>query len=607
MNSAAAKSSVDEQRASMSSGNVSALDFLSLPFVSENAIDRCGEGFTARRPWAFAKFGKHTLTKGWWAFECEQEADVSGVEVRVSTAKAPLLVFPASASQTYRIHLGAAAEYDVALLVSPWPGRRSFRKLRLRRLGFLEEAGFLTRGAMRLMSGDRPLQRILKALGRLASDHPVGVRGAPVAPKLGPEPPSPLAAQGEMPAPRTIEQGGIFAHLIEGDKLHPAAFEIVGEVFASVPGVRAVYADAIEANVITPKPQWDPELAQSSNYVRAPIFFREGADGGASSWERIHTIARTHGAEAIVRIALPLVRRSRSLSRPILPTPSPQLSRFPRVSILIPTKFRVDLLEKCLSGLAKSTSYPNFEVIVVDNGCEDPRLLEVVQTASASISVKRILDTQPFNFPRLNSTGARHSTGEIILLLNDDIEPIEPDWLTRMVATAMRSDVGAVGARLLYPDRSIQHAGVMMGIGGVCGHMWKGKTEAEAALIPQIVYPGTRLAVTAACLAVRREVYDQVGGLDEALPVALNDIDFCLKLHASGLRNIYRGDAVLIHHESQSRGLDDESAKKQRRLTGETQIFLSRWRHLLDADPYGSPAFDLTMESGAVHHALLRE
>src|SRR5262249_7264670 len=150
-------------------------------------------------------------------------------------------------------------------------------------------------------------------------------------------------------------------------------------------------------------------------------------------------------------------------------------------------------------------------------GCEDPRLADVV--AAAPFPVTRIVDASPFNFSRLNNAGAARAQGEILLLLNDDIEPIDPTWLTRIVESAMRSDVGSVGDPLIYPYRTIQHAGVMMGLGGVCGHLWKGRTEAEAALVSQIASPGSRMAVTAACLAVRRDVYNEAGGLDEQYAV----------------------------------------------------------------------------------------
>ena len=195
---------------------------------------------------------------------------------------------------------------------------------------------------------------------------------------------------------------------------------------------------------------------------------------------------------------------------------------------------------------------------------------------------------------------------KVVLLLNDDVEPIAAGWLHRMVDAVLAPDVGAVGARLVYPEGPIQHAGVILGLGGVCGHLWKGLPADEAARNPYVVYPGARLAVTGACLAVRREAFDQVGGLDEqAFPVAYNDIDFCLRLHAAGYRNIYRGDVVLVHYESQSRGHDNETSRRRLRLARETGQFLKRWRRMIEDDPFGSPEFDSTIESGAVHRLAL--
>jgi GT2 family glycosyltransferase len=266
----------------------------------------------------------------------------------------------------------------------------------------------------------------------------------------------------------------------------------------------------------------------------------------------------------------------------------------------------MDLLEKCLDGLQHRTGYPNLEVVIVDNGAADPRFPELLKKASSSLDLVHVTDRRDFNFSRLANGGVSRSTGEVVLLLNDDIEPIRTGWLDRMVESAVSPGAGAVGARLLYPDKSIQHAGVAMGIGGVCGHLWRGLREQDAMRCPYVVYPGERTAVTGACLAVRREVFDKAGALDEAaFPVSLNDIDFCLRVRASGFRNIYRGDAVLIHYESQSRGPDSANARTRRRLARETAVFLSRWGSEIENDPFGSPEFDLRTESGAVHYAAL--
>jgi len=574
------------------------LDLLTLSFDARDGLDRKDGRFTVSRPWTFMAFGPQGLDPGWWMLECE--GDAGAVEVRLSNASDPLIVFEADKAGSLRIRVAEKSSFDMTLLVSPWPGEYAFRTLRLRRLSAAEEASALAGAGVRLLGRDQPLARIRNVLGRLASGQPVGVGAAGTDPSVRA---SMVPSPADMSKPTHVqEDGGVFAHLREGDEVHPRAFDIVRREFAADPGVLAMYADALEDASILPKPGWDPELAQHADYAGSPVFFREQV----MPEQRMERLAQAAAKGGVRRVALPLVRRARTERRPNAQSPATVLSRWPRVSAIIPTKFRIDLLEKCLAGLAGKTDYPDLEAIVVDNGSTDARLPGVIKQASARLSIKHIIDDRPFNYPQLNETGAANASGEILLLLNDDVEPIEPGWLKRMIASVVRPNVGAVGARLLYPDRTIQHAGVMLGLGGVCGHLWKGLTEAEAAMIPEIVLPSSRLAVTAACLAVRRDVYEAAGGLDPSLRVALNDIDFCLKLHAKGLRNIYRGDAVLIHHESQSRGADDASVEKRRRLADETAIFLSRWGKLIDNDPYGSPAFNPAKQSGEVRASLLR-
>jgi GT2 family glycosyltransferase len=176
-----------------------------------------------------------------------------------------------------------------------------------------------------------------------------------------------------------------------------------------------------------------------------------------------------------------------------------------------------------------------------------------------------------------------------------------------MVDSVLDPAIGAVGARLVYSSGDIQHAGVMLGLGGICGHLWRNQSPEDAARNPHIVYPGRRMAVTGACLAVRRDAFDKVGGLDEVnYPVTLNDIDFCLRLDKAGFHTLYRGDAVLLHDESQSRGSDDEERRKRERRRAETRAFRQMWGQLLDDDPFGSPAFDPSTETGAAHIPALR-
>jgi GT2 family glycosyltransferase len=390
--------------------------------------------------------------------------------------------------------------------------------------------------------------------------------------------------------------------------LHPRAIELAADAFARRPAVNALYSDVVEGGAIWPRPGWDGELAAWWDLAAPPVFLRAGSYGaGLDARAVVADILETQGEAAVGRLALPLASQAERHRPPLAPVPAPRLARTPRVSAIIPTKFRVDLLESCLKGLVEATGYPDLETVIVDNGCKDPRFAAVLDAAGAELDITRVEDFGAFNFPRLIASGAAQATGEVLLLLNDDIEPTQTGWLHRMVDSAMRQDVGAVGARLLFPDGSVQHAGAILGIGGVCGHMWKGASPDEQARNPYIAYPGQRMAVTGACLAVRRDVFDQVGGLDAAaFPVALNDIDFCLRLRAAGYRTLYRGDAVLIHHESQSRGTDDANEARRKRLEVETGRFLQRWRSQLADDPFGSPAFDPVSESGLVHRSLRR-
>jgi GT2 family glycosyltransferase len=396
---------------------------------------------------------------------------------------------------------------------------------------------------------------------------------------------------------------GFRAIMRSDDRLHPEAVRIVAREFEACPELQAIYADVLEGDRIVPRPQWDEDLAASCDFFCAPVFLRTSSPCFANPSDTLRGVAASEGASAIGRIALPLVTRVDGSSTPLAPIPIPELARRPLVSVLIPTKYQIDLLARCLDGLANS-GYAEIEVVVVDNGSDDPRLQRVISHAAKHISLISLRDTGEFNFSRLMNFASSRASGELLLLLNDDIEAVEPGWLHRMVESALRPEVGAVGPRLVYPDGTIQHAGVVMGIAGTCGHMWKHKSPDEALRNPLIVRPGRRSAVTGACLMVRKAIYESLGGLDEAFPVNYGDIDFCLRLASQGLRNIYRGDAILVHHESKSTGavsLDAGRLKREALARGE---FLRRWRAATLDDPCGSPAFDPSSESGLIRPAL---
>lgn len=259
----------------------------------------------------------------------------------------------------------------------------------------------------------------------------------------------------------------------------------------------------------------------------------------------------------------------------------------PRVSILIPTRDRVELLEACIESIYRLTEYPDFEIIVIDNDSVSEKSRRFFGEISKNGRAKVIELTGPFNFSKLNNVAALHSDGEILVLLNNDTEIIEPDWLSNLVAYSVRPEIGVVGARLLYPDRSVQHGGVVvgLGVGGCARHSFVGLHETDPGYLGKARSDQWISAVTGACHCIRKELFLSVGGLDEeAFAVAFNDIDLCLKCQYLGLRNVYAGSVTLIHHESKSRA-SDLSPENFQRYLGEIASFTVRW-HPQFSDPF---------------------
>jgi len=258
----------------------------------------------------------------------------------------------------------------------------------------------------------------------------------------------------------------------------------------------------------------------------------------------------------------------------------------PMVSIIIPTRDRLDILSQCIESVCELTDYPNYEIIVVDNGSVKTETLdyfEKIQTYSKPI---RVLSHQGgFNYSAINNYAVEHAQGSIITMMNNDIEVIKGDWLREMVSHASRREIGCVGAKLLYKNNMVQHAGVILGIGGVAGHAHKYFDSESAGYFSRLHLTQNMSAVTAACLTVRKEIYQQVGGLnDSELKVAFNDVDFCLKVGALGLRNLWTPYATLYHHESLSRGQEDTHEKKVR-FNREVKYMQEQWGDLLSSDP----------------------
>lgn len=260
----------------------------------------------------------------------------------------------------------------------------------------------------------------------------------------------------------------------------------------------------------------------------------------------------------------------------------------PLVSIVIPTRDRFELISKCVDSILEKTLYPNYEIIVVDNGTTDRRTLDYLDSLASKPAVQVLPADIPFNFSTLVNLGVEAARGEYVVLLNNDIEIIEPDWMGEMLSFAIQPGVGCVGARLWYPDRTIQHAGVVLGMGGVAGHVHIGAPAGVPGYFGRAVVHQVYSVVTAASLMVSKAIYQQVGGFDEALKVAFNDVDFCIKVREAGYRNIYDPFAEFIHHESASRGSDMEG-EKLARFIGEVELMTERWGHFFPCDPAYNP------------------
>lgn len=270
-----------------------------------------------------------------------------------------------------------------------------------------------------------------------------------------------------------------------------------------------------------------------------------------------------------------------------LPVPSP------KISLIIPTRDGLHLLERCIESILTLTTYDNYEIIIVDNQSRDAATLQYLRDVVADPKVKVVAYDQPFNYSALNNYAVRQTQGELIGLINNDIEVISPDWLQEMAGHAMRPEIGAVGAMLYYPNDTIQHAGVVLGVHGVAAHAYCGKPRGYPGQMGRAMLVQNMSAVTAACLLIRRKVFDEVKGLDESLHVAFNDIDFCLRVQQRGYRNLWTPFAELYHYESATRGYED-SPEKQARFAGEVESMLKKWSRELAADPVYSCNLALT-------------
>lgn len=394
---------------------------------------------------------------------------------------------------------------------------------------------------------------------------------------------------------------------------------VAGDIFA--PGAAAAYRAAItcEAQSLLYadddqldrwgrrtdphfKPDWNGELFRHFDYLTGACILRGDQKSfrlasNSANWAAL-LVKQSAQAGEVRHVRRVLHNRNHRTPAPIAPQPLILGEDLPPVTVIIPTRNRVDLLRTCLEGVA-STVYPRLDVIVVDNGSDDSETLDYLAALETS-HVRVMRHPGPFNYSTINNRAAREAKGQLLCLLNNDIEVTSPDWLSIMAMQAVRDDVGAVGAQLLYPDGRIQHAGVVIGVGNAAGHAHRFVQPQEEGYFRRHMLPQFTSAVTGACLLVDRERFLAVGGLDERnFAVAYNDVDLCLRLNERGWQSLYEPRAVLIHHESVSRGQDLDPVGAAR-FAGELAALKRIWKTDEIVDPFHHPHLSRATERYSV-------
>lgn len=271
----------------------------------------------------------------------------------------------------------------------------------------------------------------------------------------------------------------------------------------------------------------------------------------------------------------------------------------PKISIIIPNKDHIDDLRRCIDSITSKSSYENYEIIVVENNSTSTEIFEYYETLKKHPSIQVVTYKGDFNYSAINNLGAKSATGDYILLLNNDTEVITRSWMEEMLMYAQREDVGAVGCMLYYPDYTIQHAGVVLGLGAhrTAGHSHYGMAKENLGYMGRLCYAQNVSAVTGACLMVKKSLFDELNGLSEEFAVALNDVDFCIRLREMGYLNVFTPFAELFHYESASRGSDVDATANEAnraRYEAESEAFRQKWKAILEkGDPYFNPNFSL--------------
>lgn len=276
----------------------------------------------------------------------------------------------------------------------------------------------------------------------------------------------------------------------------------------------------------------------------------------------------------------------------------------PKVSIVIPNKDHLEDLKRCITSILEKSTYDNYEIIVVENNSVTEEIFDYYKKISENPNIRVVTYEGEFNYSKINNLGVAQTTGAYVLLLNNDTQVITLDWIEELLMYAQRKDVGAVGAKLYYEDKTIQHAGVVLGLGAhrTAGHSHYRVSYNNLGYMGRLCYAQNVMAVTGACLMMRKSLYEQLGGLDESFTVSLNDVDLCIRAWKAGYVNVFTPFAELYHYESISRGLDDQGEKAQR-YNRESEAFRAKWKEVLEqGDPYYNPNFSLDRSDFALRY-----
>ncbi|OCP35062.1 glycosyltransferase family 2 protein [Ensifer sp. LC163] len=400
----------------------------------------------------------------------------------------------------------------------------------------------------------------------------------------------------------------LWMRLPAGMRLAPRALERLVRPFAFSPSVVAVYSDEDRVNKRGRrndpffKPAWNPPLAQSGWLPLDGALVRlvdlpKGLDLENLPMGEVIDKAAKGRRDAVLHVPRVLLHRDAPYQRMIGHVRlKADAAEVPKVSVIIPTRDRADLLEACLKGLFESTDGVDLDVIVIDNDSSDPAALALMSRYEKAGRIRRLPLPGGFNFSRACNLGVEASRHELILLLNNDVEPLRRDWLTKLSRELDDPDVGAAGSLLLFPDGYIQHGGVTLGAGTVARHSFHFLHPKSAEDYGLLRERREVSAVTAACLLTRKSLWAQIGGMDESkLTVAFNDVDYCVKVRQAGCTIVWTPDSAMLHRESVSRGADN-TPEKLRRFAREEQTVYQRWGDILRNDPYHNPNLSLIAE-----------